>query len=430
MVRMPGFGLEGPWRERPGFAASMEQVSGLAWITGYTDGPPSIPGICDPLAGMHAAFAVLTALEHRARTGEGQLIELAMIDLAANLIVEQVLEHSVYGHLMGRQRNHQPGRHQACTPAATRRVDRRGGGLRPGVVGTAGSARLAGLVSGPRVRHRVGAFRPRRPFDEELGPWLAGHGQMESWPPCVGRGGLRGGRPLLRRRPRPSDERPGLLGGGRPPRGGSEALSRLADALRLEDRPLVPATGAAARPHNHEVLGALGITQEELAALAAAGVIGTRPAGLRTTWSTRHHRLGPHHHPGRPPAARPRPPGRRRTRTRLPRPGPAPRPGGSPGMAMDHHHRSVDQGQVRTSTSTPWPRRREGPPVRPARRPDAGRGVAPGHPPRPGSRAGPGLHSGTADARAHPGPGRRPLRIDYPAVWSLQLALRVGDWPG
>ena len=68
-----------------------------------------IPGICDPLAGMHAAFAILTALEHRTRTGEGQLIELAMIDLAANLVVEQVLEHSVYGHLMTREGNRQPG---------------------------------------------------------------------------------------------------------------------------------------------------------------------------------------------------------------------------------------------------------------------------------------------------------------------------------
>ena len=109
MMRMPGFGLEGPWRDRPGFAASMEQVSGLAWITGYTDSLPTIPGICDPLAGMHAAFAILTALEHRARTGEGQQIELAMIDLAGNLNIEQVLEHSAYGHLMERLGNRQPG---------------------------------------------------------------------------------------------------------------------------------------------------------------------------------------------------------------------------------------------------------------------------------------------------------------------------------
>ncbi len=109
MVRMPGFGLDGPWRDRPGFAASMEQISGLAWTTGYVDGPPSIPGICDPLAGMHSAFAVLTALEYRAQTGRGQCIELAMIDLTTTLAVEQVLEHAVYGELMSRQGNRQPG---------------------------------------------------------------------------------------------------------------------------------------------------------------------------------------------------------------------------------------------------------------------------------------------------------------------------------
>ena len=92
----------------PRFAASMEQVSGLAWITGYTDSLPPYRNL-RPLAGMHAAFAILTALEHRARTGEGQQIEQAMIDLAGNLNIEQVLEYSAYGHLMQRLGNGQPG---------------------------------------------------------------------------------------------------------------------------------------------------------------------------------------------------------------------------------------------------------------------------------------------------------------------------------
>jgi crotonobetainyl-CoA:carnitine CoA-transferase CaiB-like acyl-CoA transferase len=108
MVRMPGFGLEGPWRDRPGFAASMEQVSGMAWVTGYPDGPPTIPGICDPVNGMHAVFAVLAALEHRTQTGEGQEVELSMLDMAANLVAEQVIEHSVYRHLMVRQGSRAP----------------------------------------------------------------------------------------------------------------------------------------------------------------------------------------------------------------------------------------------------------------------------------------------------------------------------------
>jgi crotonobetainyl-CoA:carnitine CoA-transferase CaiB-like acyl-CoA transferase len=58
VVRMPAFGLDGPWRDRVGFAPTMEQLSGMAWLTGYPDGAPMAPrGACDPLAGLHAAFA-------------------------------------------------------------------------------------------------------------------------------------------------------------------------------------------------------------------------------------------------------------------------------------------------------------------------------------------------------------------------------------
>ena len=99
-LRMPGWGLEGPWRDRPAFASTMEQTSGMAWITGWRDGPPMLAGICDALAGVHGAFAVLAALDQRRRTGEGQQIELAMLDMSVNIAVEQILEYAAYGHLM------------------------------------------------------------------------------------------------------------------------------------------------------------------------------------------------------------------------------------------------------------------------------------------------------------------------------------------
>ena len=78
MVRMPAFGLDGPWRDRPGFAQTMEQVTGLAWMTGYADDQPRIQrGPAIRMPGMHAAFAALVALARRDRTGVGCLVEVA-----------------------------------------------------------------------------------------------------------------------------------------------------------------------------------------------------------------------------------------------------------------------------------------------------------------------------------------------------------------
>ena len=86
VVRMPAFGLIGPWRDRVGFAPTMEQIAGLAWVTGMPEGPPIAPrGACDPLAGVHAAFALLAALEFAGQTGRGQLVEVPMIESVLNV---------------------------------------------------------------------------------------------------------------------------------------------------------------------------------------------------------------------------------------------------------------------------------------------------------------------------------------------------------
>jgi crotonobetainyl-CoA:carnitine CoA-transferase CaiB-like acyl-CoA transferase len=108
LVRMPAFGLDGPWRDRTGFAMTIEQVSGLAWVTGYEDLPLVPRGPCDPLGGMHAVFALLCALEDRRRTGVGQLVEVPLVEAALNIAAEQVLEHQAYGVLLGRSANRGP----------------------------------------------------------------------------------------------------------------------------------------------------------------------------------------------------------------------------------------------------------------------------------------------------------------------------------
>ena len=107
MLRLPAFGLEGPWRDRGGFAQTMEQITGMAWLTGYDDGPPIIPGgVVDPMVGTHTALALMAALEYRARTGLGQLVEMPMIEVAAAVTAEQVIDYSARGHLAGRRGTH------------------------------------------------------------------------------------------------------------------------------------------------------------------------------------------------------------------------------------------------------------------------------------------------------------------------------------
>ena len=108
---MPAFGLDGPWRDRVGFAPTMEQIAGLAWVTGLPDGPPVPPrGACDPLAGVHAAFAVLAALNFAERTGEGQLVELPMIETVLNATAIQPIESEVFGVTLSRRGNRGHGR--------------------------------------------------------------------------------------------------------------------------------------------------------------------------------------------------------------------------------------------------------------------------------------------------------------------------------
>jgi crotonobetainyl-CoA:carnitine CoA-transferase CaiB-like acyl-CoA transferase len=87
----------------------MEQATGMAWITGHPDGPPIIPrGACDPVAGLHAAFAAIAALVVRDRTDAGMQVESAMVESVLNVAAEMVLEYSQNGIELHRAGNRGP----------------------------------------------------------------------------------------------------------------------------------------------------------------------------------------------------------------------------------------------------------------------------------------------------------------------------------
>jgi len=83
LLRVTGFGQEGPYSGRPAFGTLVEAMSGFAHLTGQPDGPPTLPafGLADSIAGISGASAVSMALYHRdARGGEGQIIDLSLLE--------------------------------------------------------------------------------------------------------------------------------------------------------------------------------------------------------------------------------------------------------------------------------------------------------------------------------------------------------------
>jgi len=285
MVRMPAFGLDGPWRDRVGFAQTMEQISGLAWVTGYADGPPVIPrGPCDPLAGMHAVLALLVALEERRRTGRGQLVESTMVETVLNATAVQVLEWQAYGTLLGRDGNHGPEaspqnlypcrgeEHWLALAVAT---DEQWRAL-VDVLGRPAWATDAALAIAPGRR----AAQER--IDAALAAWCAAHDRDALVGALLARGVPAA--PVLPARDAVGNPQMRARGFFEPvahPLLGTHELPRLPMRLsalgeRCYRRP-APTLGQ----HTEEILRELlDLDDDALAALRVAGVIGARPVGV------------------------------------------------------------------------------------------------------------------------------------------------------
>lgn len=106
MVRASGFGNTGPWKDHLAYATTVEQACGMAWVTGFADGRPEMSGgSCDPIAGSHAALAILFALEYRRRSGKGLLLETPQFMTGLNICAEQMIEFSATGTLLSRNGN-------------------------------------------------------------------------------------------------------------------------------------------------------------------------------------------------------------------------------------------------------------------------------------------------------------------------------------
>lgn len=287
LVRMPGFGLDGPWRDNAAFAYTIEDAAGFTWLTGHPDQKPLEPYcVGDPNAGIHALAGLLLALEHRRRTGEGVAVEAAMVDAALNVTAEQVIEYSAYGALLERTGNRGP----AAAPQGLYRtadVDELGGNDSWVAIAVADDGQWQALVEvlgrpdwigGDELATVAGRRCHHDRIDEHLAAWCAGRRAEDIvallWPAGV---------PVaVVTQPHHQGELEQLQARGffetvvHPVSGTARystlpmRFSRGPTALHRRHAPLLG-------EHNDELLGELGIDDEEMAALAAAKVIGRMP---------------------------------------------------------------------------------------------------------------------------------------------------------
>ncbi|MGH7856778.1 MAG: CaiB/BaiF CoA transferase family protein, partial [Candidatus Binatia bacterium] len=99
MISLSGYGRTGPDKDFVSYGPATVPLSGFSAVTGYAGHPPMHVGISygDPTAGLHGAFAVLAALCHRAKTGEGQYIDLSLWEASAALLPDAILEYEMNG---------------------------------------------------------------------------------------------------------------------------------------------------------------------------------------------------------------------------------------------------------------------------------------------------------------------------------------------
>lgn len=104
MIRVSGFGQTGPYSKRAGFGAVGEAMGGLRYVTGDPSAPPSRAGISigDSLAATFACIGALTALHHRERTGEGQVIDSAIYEATLNMMESLITEYDKAGYIRER----------------------------------------------------------------------------------------------------------------------------------------------------------------------------------------------------------------------------------------------------------------------------------------------------------------------------------------
>ncbi len=111
LVRVSGYGQDGPYSGRPGFGVIGEAMGGLRYVTGTPDRPPSRTGISigDTLSALYGVIGAMVALEHRRKTGEGQVVDVALYESVFSVMESMLPEFDAFGVVRERTGSILPG---------------------------------------------------------------------------------------------------------------------------------------------------------------------------------------------------------------------------------------------------------------------------------------------------------------------------------
>jgi crotonobetainyl-CoA:carnitine CoA-transferase CaiB-like acyl-CoA transferase len=179
MVRISGYGQSGPYRDRPGFGAIGEAMGGIRYTTGEVDGAPARVGVSlgDSLASLHGVIgALMSLLRVKTGQGEGQVVDVSLVESVFNLMESLVPEYDLLGHVRERSGGALPG----IAPSNTYRTEN------DGYVVIAGNSdpifkRLMHLIGrpdladDPALAHNDGRAKQSVMLDQAITAWTSHH---------------------------------------------------------------------------------------------------------------------------------------------------------------------------------------------------------------------------------------------------------------
>lgn len=277
MLRLSGFGQDGPMRDQAGFGSIGESMGGLRYVTGFPDRPPVRPNLSigDAIASLHGVIGALMALHHRnVNGGKGQVVDVALYEAVFNMMESALPEYDMFGVVRERTGSNLTG----IVPSNTY-LSRDGQHIVIGANGDSIFKRLMNLIGrgdlaqDPGLADNAGRATRADELDRVIGEWTARHSAED----CIR---------MLNDAQVPNGKIYSIADIVRDPQYLARAMIRevaLPDGGRLRIPGVVPKladtpgdiewVGPRLGEHTAEVLGRVGYSPEDLAGLRSRGVI-------------------------------------------------------------------------------------------------------------------------------------------------------------